>query len=139
TAAMLADKVYFFRSSAANLYDVLDAGHPDLPFLPSRMGDVLAVFRLDSDYLARAFTEGGARNATQISIDFDEAWARKNNGGRLVGIPYETFLSAPLRPFDRVRRRIGLGGWRIRRDEETLAAMRYLEEALTARRGEQVR
>jgi hypothetical protein len=129
TASMLAHKVYFFRDQV-NLFDILNEGHPQMMFMPSRMGHVFMVFRLDSPYLKRAFAEGGATEAGAISIDFDEAWIAKNNKGRPVGIPYDTFLAPPMSVFTRVKRHLGLR--RLSRDAETLAVMRYIESTLTA-------
>ena len=114
-------KVYFFRSSGVNLYDVLNERHPNL--VSSRMGNVLILFRLDSQYLKDAFASGLARNPTAIFIDFDETRLP-----RMVGIPKETFLGPPLTVFTSVARRMGQGS--LSRDEETLAVMRYLDAAL---------
>ncbi|MBI3298427.1 MAG: hypothetical protein HYZ75_09710 [Elusimicrobia bacterium] len=116
-------KVYMFRSSEHNLYDLLSERHPNL--ISSRMGDVLIPFRLDSGFLRQAFITGLARNPTAISIDFDEGRLPK-----MIGIPKDTFLSEPLLVFDRVSTRLDAG--RLSRDEETLAVMRYLEAALGA-------
>lgn len=120
-------KVYFFRSSDINLYDILNTRHPNL--VGSRMGSVMSIFRLDSDYLKRALAEGGASKPTAISLDFDENWLVKNGPGGMVAIPTETFLTEPLEIFRGVKRNIGHTG-RLRRDEETLAVMRYIEASL---------
>ncbi|MBI2362578.1 MAG: hypothetical protein HYV15_04265 [Elusimicrobia bacterium] len=115
-------KVYFFRSSGVNLYDVLNERHPNL--VSSRMGNVLILFRLDSQYLEDAFASGLARNPTAIFIDFDETRLP-----RMVGIPKDTFLGPPRTVFTSVARRMGAGS--LSRDEETLAVMRYLDASLT--------
>jgi hypothetical protein len=130
-AGSWAHSVYFFSSPPMNLYDILDQRNPDLAtywFLQSRMGSVLTLFRLDSDFLRRAFAEGGASNRTPISIDFDTGWLWRNNGGGPIGIPERTFLVPPIPVFDGVKKRLGLR--RLRRDEETLAVMRYIEKIL---------
>lgn len=130
TASMLANKVYFFRDSV-NLFDILNESHPQMFFIPSRMGYVLMLFRLDSDYLKKAFAEGGASNPSAISIDFNENWLAGQHKGRMIGIPASTFLSDPMSVFHRVKARIGHKG-RLSRDEETLATMRYIEAVMTA-------
>lgn len=111
-------KVYFFRSSNANLYDLLSERHPNL--VSSRMGDVLILFRLDSKFMKDALASGLARNSGAISMDFDET---RLPG--MIGVPKDTFLSDPLTVFYGLKTRVGLG--RLSRDEETLAVMRYIE------------
>lgn len=123
----MAYKVYFFQSKHADLYDVLNERNPNL--VTSRMGTVLMAFPADSPYLKRAFQEGGASKMTAISIDFDPEWIKKNNKGRMIGIPADTFLSPPLEVFMGVKGKIGHRG-RLSRDEETLAVMRYIEAAI---------
>ncbi len=126
-------QVYFFRSSKTNLYDIVDERHPEWLFLPSRMGSLVTIFRLDSDYLIRAFMEGGAFNQHDIAISFDEGWMAKHNNGKHIGIPSSTFIAPPIDPFSSVKRRIGLTGFEaiktwLTRDEKTLVAMRVIEQ-----------
>ncbi|MDE2292911.1 MAG: hypothetical protein KGL53_12590, partial [Elusimicrobia bacterium] len=109
-------KVYFFRSSKANLFDVLDERHPNL--VSSRMGNVLILFDADSQYMRDALASGLARDPGAISVSFDETRLKG-----MVGIPKSTFLGAPLTVFQDVGRRLGLT---LSRDEETLAVMRYI-------------
>ena len=56
--------------------------------------------------------------------------AGRNNNGRPIGIPYDTFVTDPLEVFTRVRRKLG-SPTRLSRDEQTLAVMRYIEAAAT--------
>jgi hypothetical protein len=112
-------KVYLFRSNNVGLYDVLSESNPNL--VSARMGSVLNLFDSDSEGL-----EGFLRQ-NEISIDFEEAALFRTG---MVGIPYSRFLAPPLEPFaGRAGRRFGLKG-RLSKDEETLAAMRYIEAAV---------
>lgn len=114
-------KVYFFRSSQHSLYDLLSERHPNL--VSPRMGDVLMLFKVDG-FIKRALETGVARNLGAISVDFDETKLP-----RMIGVPKEDFLGAPLTVFSGVGRRLGR---KLSRDEETLAVMRYIEAALGA-------
>ncbi|PIP82449.1 MAG: hypothetical protein CO113_01150 [Elusimicrobia bacterium CG_4_9_14_3_um_filter_62_55] len=124
TQGDMAYKVYLFRSAQVNLYDILDTSNPNL--VSPRMGHVLNIFDGDSEYLRDAFAKGGALKPTAISIDFEEGWLNKRG---MIGIPYSTYLAPPIEPFGRSGVRFGLKG-RLTKDEETLAAMRYLEAAV---------
>ncbi|TPW17363.1 MAG: hypothetical protein FD126_3668 [Elusimicrobia bacterium] len=55
-------------------------------------------------------------------MDFDETKLP-----RMIGVPKEDFLGAPLTVFSGVGKRLGR---KLSRDEETLAVMRYIEAAL---------
>lgn len=112
-------KVYFFRSSQHSLYDLLSERHPNL--VSSRMGDVLMLFRVDG-FIKRSLESGLARNLGAISVDFDETKLP-----RMIGVPKEDFLGAPLRVFSGVGKRLGR---KLSRDDETLAVMRYIEAVL---------
>ncbi|MFN7684712.1 MAG: hypothetical protein ACK5QT_04790 [Oligoflexia bacterium] len=121
-------KIYFFRSSLSNLYEILDEPNPKL-LMGGRMGSVLTAFRLDSAYLKHGVAEGGIRNATPISLDFDEDWISKQEvsrwTGKAVGIPAFDFVGLPASVFTYPTQRLVLG--RLSRDEQTLLTMRYLE------------
>lgn len=126
--AKKAHAVYFFRSSRMSFYDILDQRHQDVPpFIPTRMGNVLIIFRLDSSYLKRAFEDGRASNLCETSIDFDHTGL--NHAG--IGIPCSTFIADPLMPFTNIKKKLGLSrifSW-LSRDAKTLAAMRFIESA----------
>lgn len=112
-------KVYFFRSSQHSLYELLSERHPNL--VSSRMGDVLMLFKVDG-FIKRSLESGVARNLGAISVDFDETKLP-----RMIGVPKEDFLGAPLSVFSGTAKRLGR---KLSRDEETLAVMRYIEAAL---------
>ena len=120
-------KVYFFQSAKHELYDVLNERHPNM--ISSRMGNVLNVFDLESEFLKKALAEGGAMRPSAISIDFDLDWLAKN-GSPGVGIPYSSYLAPPLEVFWGTSKNAGAKG--LSRDEETLVVMRYLETAVLA-------
>ncbi len=121
-------KVYFFRSSNVSLYQLLSEGNPQL-YGAGRMGSVLMVFPYDSDYIRKGMKEKGIRSPSSISLDFDENWVGKQeisrHTGTAVGIPATEFLAPPAEVFVGMRKKVGMGG--LSRDEETLAAMRFLE------------
>ena len=118
----LAYKVYLFRSSNVNLYDILSERGPDL--VSARMGSVLNIFDSKSDFILKAEADGAIPKQNEISIDFEDNWINKRG---MIGIPYSTYLAPPVEPFaGRSGKRFGLKG-RISKDEETLAAMRYIE------------
>lgn len=117
-------KVYFFQSAQHSLYDVLDERNPQ-PMI-SRMGSVLMLFRLDSDFVKQGKASGALYNHGAISMDFDTS--------RAWGIPYSTFLAPPLDVFNGVAKKAGAKG--LSRDEETLAVVRYIEAALLGGRSQ---
>jgi hypothetical protein len=109
-------KVYMFRSEHVNLYDVLNESNPAMLLFPSRMGHVFMVIRTDSAKLEQGRKDGGVLRESQISIDFDTS--------KLRGVPYEAYLVPPAEIF-KVPKSLKLG--KLSRDEQTLAAMRYIE------------
>ena len=113
------DKVYYFQTAAHSPYDALDASNGEILLFPSRMGSVLSVFDLDAPELAAARADGRIKNAGAISMDFHG----------LPGVPYSAFLAPPMQVFTDTAKRLGLRS--LSRDEETLAAVRFLEAALT--------
>lgn len=109
-------KVYFFRSNRVNLYDALNEKNPQIMMFDSRMGNVFMAFKVDSEALERGRQEGSVARESQISMDFET--------DRMRGVPYEAFAVPPVEPF-KVPKTLGIG--KLSRDEETLAAMRYVE------------
>lgn len=120
-------KVYFFRSSCVNLYDVLNERHPTSFLLP-RMGFVLCIFKLDHPHFTQGINSGGIQNPTAISFDYKDEWLKSTSGEAFIGVPYETFASPPLTVFSSTKAKLNLPV-RLSRDEETLATMRYIAAA----------
>jgi hypothetical protein len=122
-------KVYFFRSSNVSLYDLLNEGNPQL-YGHGRMGNVIMTFPYDSEYIRQGMKEKGILRPSSISLDFDENWVRKQEiskqTGTLIGIPATEFIAPPADIFNGMKKKVGMGS--LSRDEETLAAVRYLEQ-----------
>ncbi len=126
-------QTYFFNSADYTLYDILQARHPQ-NFL-MRMGSNLIVFPLDSNYFKTAHKEGGIVEEASIYLHFNGNWLHKyatDHGlPSAVGIPSSEFLAPPLRVFDGTRGKLK-APFRLSREEETLAHMRFLETVLGA-------
>lgn len=113
-------KVYFFQSAKHGGFVPLDASNGEILFLPSRMGHALNLFDLDAPELAAARADGRIKNFGEISMDF--------HGMR--GVPYSAYLAPPVEVFIGTAKKVGLK--KLTRDEETLAALRFLEAAVLA-------
>lgn len=115
------EKVYFFQTAVHEPYAILDASNGEVIFWPTRMGSVLSVFDVDAPELAAARREGRVSEGGAISMNFHKG---------MRGVPYSAYLAPPLAVFVGTAKKVGLK--RLSRDEETLAAVRFLEAALTS-------
>jgi len=124
------EQVYLFQTRATSLYDILDAENPATVFTKGRMGTVLNVFAVDHPYFDRTRAEGGITDSSDISFDFDLAWAERqprNRGrNRPVGVPFETYLMPPVRVFYGIPKALGS----LDRVEKNLVMVRWLEANL---------
>lgn len=121
------EQVYYFRLATTRLFDLLNEREPGSGFFNTRMGNVLVPFDLHADAIERARRAHVITDETDISLTFDTRAATQHPDRLFPGIPAASFLTPPLLLFTRIAAQLGLP--RISRDEETLAAMRYLAAA----------